>query len=934
MIQLRLRTEYSFGETFAPIPRVIERLQAIGCRAAGIVDGSTWGHVRWASACREAGIQPLLGVEVAVADDELPTKMWFLANSEAGLRRLYRATSKSHRQTVPTKRGAVPRLYRADVAKLGPEITIFAGEVTDGPWLAEIGAVLDLSPASRVLNAKKRQIAAAHNLRVVAISDNAYAFEEDRTVFELASRGGLKPSPQHILAELDHQEESARIAEACTSLALPKAPMIHFSGDLERECREGIISRGMQAKWNDTYEQRLLYELKLIKDKDYESYFLVVSDMVRFAKQYMLVGPSRGSAAGSLVCYLSRITEIDPLPPGLFFERFIDVTRTDLPDIDLDFPDDKRAMVFEYMADKYGIANVAKIGTISEFRPKSALIQVCKALNIPPTATAAVKVAMIERSSADSRANNCLEDTFSLTDPGKQFIAAYPEASKAALLEGHASHSGVHAAGLLVCNDEITNYATVDAHGIAHVEKGAAEQLGLLKIDVLGLRTLGILEDSGIPIDWYNLPFDDPLVYDVFNQGRMCGIFQFEGNALREISRQVRFKTLREIDAVTALARPGPFGGGVTEEYIQRMNGKQYAPIHPLVERHMLDTYGLPVYQEQTLAIVREIGRFDWKDTSTIRKVMSKRMGKEFFDTFWARFKKGAAEQGISEQDAAATWAMINSSGAWAMNKAHTFSYAVISYWTAYLKARHPLEFAAANLRSAKNEDSAIQLLREMVGEGIQYKPFDLALSEENWSAKDGVLVGGFLALKGFGSVKARKFVAARDAGILTEKQKEEVAKALNAFDNIFPMQTSYGHLYADPRGNDIAADKVFKIGELDGTQNDSCVFLGELVYKNMRNANEGINVKKRGGRMETGPLEFIDLCIRDDTGVILARVNRFDYERMGKEINEQIPAGAHLMIRARFSEGFRFGFIQRWKLLAMPDKERTRGRARMKAYA
>jgi DNA polymerase III alpha subunit len=456
-------------------------------------------------------------------------------------------------------------------------------------------------------------------------------------------------------------------------------------------------------------------------------------------------------------------------------------------------------MVFEYMADKYGATNVAHIGTIGQFRPKSALIQVCKALNIPPQATGAVKVAMIERSSADSRANNCLEDTFNETTPGQEFIKQYPQAKAAMLLEGHASHSGVHAAGLLVCNEEITNYATVDANGIAHIEKGAAEQMGLLKIDVLGLRTLGVLEDSGLGIDWYSLPFDDKETYDVFNAGRLCGIFQFEGNALRAISRDIDFKTIVEIDAVTALARPGPFGGGVTEKYVRRKKGEAYTPIHPLVEEHMKETYGLPVYQEQTLAIVREIGKFDWKETSTIRKAMSKRMGKEFFDTYWAKFKEGAASQGIGEPEARATWETINAMGAWQMNKAHTFSYAVISYWTAYLKAHHPLEFAAANLRNAKDEDSAVELLREMVREGIEYVPFDLHKSEMNWSAKDGVLYGGFMALKGIGESKAAKLIEARNSGTLTDKQREEIEKAENIFADIFPFRRHYLHLYEDP---------------------------------------------------------------------------------------------------------------------------------------
>lgn len=916
MIHLKVKTEYSFGQTFAPVDRVIQRLKEIGCTAAGIVDGSTWGHVRWFKACKAAGIQPLLGVECVVTDDETTHRMWFLAKNKDGLAELYRTTSKSHQQKVPTKFGSVPRLYRNDVLNMSENIFKFAGDVTDAEFLKEAGAIIDLSPASRILNMKKKRLAVDNDLMICETADNAYAYPEDKEAFELATKAATKATPQYLMEELGYEACATGIAIACKDLEMPVAPMIHEDGDLEALCREGIKFRKMEESWTQEYEDRLNYELELIKVKDYESYFLVVADMMCYAKEHMLVGPARGSSAGSLVCYLTRITEVDPIPPGLIFERFIDISRADLPDIDTDFPDNKRQMVFDYMAEKYGVNNVAHIGTIGQFRPKSALIQVCKALNIPPQATGAVKVAMIERSSADSRANNCLEDTFNETAPGQEFIKQYPQAIAARLLEGHASHTGVHAAGLLVCNDEITNYATVDENGIAHVEKGAAEDVGLLKIDVLGLRTLGVIEDSGVDVDWYNLPFDDPATYEIFNSGKFCGIFQFEGNALRAVSSDVDFVDLSDVDAVTALARPGPFGGGVTEEFCARKKGKHYTPMHPAIDEHLKATYGLPVYQEQTMNIVRHVGGFNWKDTSVIRKAMSKRLGKEFFDKHYEKFEVGAAEHGVTAQEARKTWDLINSFGAWAFNKSHSHSYAVVSYWTAYLKAHFPLEFAAANLRNAKDEDSAVELLREMVREGAEYVPFDLEKSEENWSVKDGVLYGGFMALKGFGEKKAEKFVAARNAGELTEKNLEDIAKAENSFGNIFPFHTNYQHLYDNPAGHGIA-NEIVEIADLQNIPHaEERVFLGELIYKNARNYNEEVNVKKRGGKVGTGPLEFVDMRIRDDSGMIGARIGRFDFNKIGKELLERTPTGAHLLIRAKFFNNIRFAFVTKWRRL------------------
>lgn len=1170
-IQLRVRTEYSFGECFAKVDRVIQRLKEIGCKAAAIVDKSSWGHVAWHEACTKAGIEPLLGMEIVVSDDDRRTAMWFIARNTTGLAELYRVASQAYHQPATGRGGKFPRLYRADVEAMSGDIHKFAGDILDGPWLASIGANIDVNPGSRILAMQKRQLAAAHGLPLVETCDNAYAYEADAPLFEIVG-SGAKPTAQHLYA-LPPNEAAEHILATSRGIQLPKAPMVRTPGDLEALCRAGIARRGMA--WTEEYEQRLQYELELIRSKDFESYFLVVADMCEYAKRDgILKGPSRGSAAGSLVCYVSGITEIDPIPPKLYFERFIDVSRTDLPDVDLDYDDRKRHLVFEYMAQKYGANNTAKIGTISRYQPKSALIEVCKAIGIPASATAALKMSIIVRSSADSRASNCLEDTFKETDAGRQFIAAYPQVVVAGEIEGHASHTGVHAAGLLICNEPITNYAVVDAEGIAHVEKTAAEKLGLLKIDVLGLRTLGILADSGVDVDWYSLPLDDPQVFEIFNQQKLCGIFQFEGNALRAISRDIEFKSLREVDAVTALARPGPFGGGVTEEWVKRSKGKKYEPIHPLVEKQMADTYGLPVYQEQTLAIVREIGKFDWKETSTIRKAMSKRMGKEFFDTYWEKFRIGATSQGIPEEAARKTWEQINAMGAWAMNKciaagtlvrvttnntnvpiwcpieelydkyiaspspwirqqksmprlmslfpdgsgrpqtakaihkngekqcvellfddgttvrctpdhkfiidgewkvcaeavpgsefvalerkrkfnvlrgntakgkkwllegndrsganniaytngatkakneykrlraadpcdrcaqfkahmevhhndlnegrdrpndlawlcsgchktvhhqlgdrgkpfeagavqttkllvsmlpcgeletydiempehhnyvidggivthnSHTWSYAVISYWTAWLKRHHPLKFAAANLRNAKDDDSALELLREMSREGIEFVPFSMEHSQPNWSEHDGKLMGGLMNLHGFGAVNSAKWCADRDAGRLTPKQIEKAQKAHNKFGDIFPFHSRYGDYYTNPRSKGIIGD-VWKVADFDGKQRGSHVFLGEIIYKNSRNYNEDVNVKKRGGKLGTGPLEFLDVRLRDDTGVIGARFGRFDYERMGRHVAENVPVGAHMMVRADFIDGIRFGFIQNYRVLS-----------------
>ncbi len=905
-VQLKIKTEYSFGQTFAPIDKIIARLKEIGCQAAGMVDNSTWGHMEWFEKCKKAGIQPLLGAECVVSDNEDLLKMWFLAKNEVGLSELYGFLSKSYHQTIKSRGGAVNRLYRPDVLNMTDNIFKFAGEVTDEAFLLACGAVIDFNPSSRILNYRKSQV---RDLSIVSVSDNSYAVQSDKDIFELISKKGSKSTPQHILETLKHQEVAEGIAKACEGLELPKTEMFSAKGDLEADCRWGAtIHRVRIGEWTNEYETRLKYELGLIQSKNFDSYFIIVADMVAFAKKHMLVGPSRGSAAGSLVCFLLGITEVDPIPSGLYFERFIDINRTDLPDIDLDFPDNKRQMVFDYMEEKYG--NVAHIGTISKLRSRSALIKICKALNIPPVETADVKNAIIERMPGDARFNKCLEDTFSETEPGKEFIREYPEAIVASKVEGHADHASVHAAGLLICNDDIGKYATVDNKGIAHIDKEVAEKIGLLKIDILGLRTLTILEDSGVDIDWYNLKFDDPKVFDLFNSGKLCGIFQFEGRAMRNVSRDVTFKTIDDINVVTALARPGPLQSGIDKKFIKRMAGGGYHCLIPQLD----ETYGLPIYQEQTMAIVREIGGFDWTDTIKIRKLIAKSKGKEAINKYREKFMEGAIKNSQNETLAENLWEMIVEMGAYQMNKAHTYSYSVISYWTAYLKAHYPLEFLVSNLRHAKDEDSAIALLREMYGEGIEYVPFDIEKSEIDWCVKDGKIYGGFTALKGVGEVKAAKYIA--DRPNFTEKQLAFLNKAENVYDNLFPFHKNYQHIYDDPGENGIAGS-LSEISELNTGKvphQHERVFLCELIDKSLRSENETVRIKKRNGKALTGPMEYVNVKLRDDSGEIGGKIGRYDFDRIGKKLLSDVPVGSHLAVRAVFYHNIPWAFITKWR--------------------
>lgn len=922
MIHLKIQTEYSFGAVYAPLSQLINRLKEINCTHAAMVDADTWGHVRFYNACKKAGIVPLLGCSAIVTDsDDITPRMWFIAKNQAGLSELYQALSKSYHQKVPTARGAYPRLYQSDIIAMSDNIFKFAGDITDGEFLASLtNCYIDIiENGSNLVNRMKKAIIRDYHLQGVGVWDNAYISPDDKDLLDFLPYGGSSNRDLSLTDKLTiGQDVALSIAKQCEGLELPVAPMIQMQGDIEALCRAAIPERFPNG-WMPEYEKRLQHELTEIKAKNFDSYFLLVRDMVKFAKSKMLVGPSRGSAAGSLVCYLLHITEIDPLPAELIFERFIDRTRKDLPDIDLDFPDNKRELVIDYLKDKWGAEHVAHVGNIAVFKPRSALVQVCKKLDIPPLASAAVKAAVIERAESDPRFNLCLYDTLKETDAGKQFLKLYPHAEVAAKLEGHAVRTGVHAAGILVCNAPLSRYCVVDDQNIAHIDKRDIEQVNLLKIDVLGLRTLTVLEDCQIAgIDWYHLPLNDPKAYAVFNSNKLSGIFQFEGRAIRDLAKRIAFKTIADIDALTALGRPGPLETGIAYKWIDYHNGAPCS-ILPQLRPLLGDNYGLPLYQEDSMRIVHDIGGFDWDLTGFVRKAISKSMGREKFAPLKPQFIAGAKQHGLTEADASALWEQIVAMGGYQMNKAHTRSYATVSYWTAWLKGNYPLQFAAATLRHAKDDDSAIELLREFCREGYQYAFFDAELSREDWAVIDGRLIGGFKALNGVGDISAKKYVAKRDSGELTTETLQRLLKKGSVFKDVLYITHTYGSYYD---GCERVKGDVLQLAQIpEGLPHGAeRIFIAELVSKTERDRNEDILIKKRGGVRDTSKhTKFLDVRLRDDSGAIGGRVAPRLYDTIGRQLNA-LPEGSIILFRAMFLHGIRYAFISKIKVLEVKE--------------
>ncbi len=898
-------TEFNFKRVFGPLKEVIARVPE-GAPVL-IADPGTWGHIPFHKEAIAMGRKPVLGARAQVVANEAgltdkkalgPTV--FLAPRDAGeLRGLYELVSISSMQNNKLTRSQFAEHWTGGLA--------FATAPLPGTETIFMPGINSPGPGMRL-----------------AASDNLYPRAQDHAAWELLTgrAGRRRAGPGHILTAPELKlagalpswpERLSGLLRECET-PLPQAQNIRFpvpdaQAALEAFCWEALMARGLGS--NATYRERLAYELRLIADKKFADYFLVISDMIRWAKERMLVGPARGSSAGSLVCWLTRITEIDPLPHGLIFERFIDVNRADLPDIDIDFPDEQRHLVLTYLQGKYGAANVAHIGTVIRYQAKSALTECAKALNVPLWELNAVKDVLIERSSGDARAGNCLEDSLNELAVGRALIEKYPTLKLASRLEDHARTAGVHAAGWIICNSPVSHYCSIGGDVTAQLDKYAAEKINILKIDALGLRTLSILEDAcqqvGMPPQaLYDLPLDDQKAFDLVNAHKYCGIFQFEGLALQSVANRCKVDRFSDFSAITALCRPGPMTGGETQHWLDRKAGREPVTYpHPLMEPYLKDTLGCVMYQEVVMRTTREIGGFSWSDTSAIRKLMSKSEGDEKFAKFEKKFMEGAIERGVDENAARQIWKSIHSFGSWAFNQSHSVAYGLVSYWCAYLKARHPLEFAVANLRRARDEDSALALLREILREegAGQYIPFDFEKSEANWAVKEGKLYGGMLQLRGCGEKTAKEISIRRKAGLpLTKRQETLLRTAKSEFLDPFPAETLWGDHYAHPERHFRSVRKLSRIGELDDKDpNARVVILGQLMKKDLRSLNETKYLAKRGGkRVPDADANMLQLYLADDTGRMLCIIRPHLYAALGKRIVEEALLGSWFAVAGR----------------------------------
>lgn len=519
---------------------------------------------------------------------------------------------------------------------------------------------------------------------------------------------------------------------------------------------------------------RMDYELQVISSMGFAEYFLIVQDLVNWARvNHVPVGPGRGSAAGSLVSYVLGITTIDPLQYDLLFERFLNPERVSMPDIDIDFCFEKRDRVIEYIIDKYGADKVAQIITFGTMAARAAIRDVGRALNVPYAEVD--RIAKLIPAELGVTIDKALEVSADLTAAYAGDYTTRKIIDTARALEGMPRHASIHAAGVVIGKENLSTLLplqkTPEGHVITQFTKETVEDIGLLKMDILGLRTLTVIDraveiiahTTGREIDLDVLPLDDARVYDLLSRGDTIGVFQLESEGLRRILRDMAPGRFQDLIAVIALYRPGPLGSGMVEDFINCKHGRQeiHYP-HPLLEEILKETYGVILYQEQVMRVASDLAGFTMGEADVLRRAMGKKKPEEL-KAQRDKFVQGAAKNQIHTGIAEHLFDLMESFAGYGFNKSHSAAYALISYQTAFLKTHYPIQYMCAFLTSViDNQDRVVFYLRECRRMGINVLPPDINESFENFTVAGDSIRFGLGAIKNVGYNAVRSIVRSR----------------------------------------------------------------------------------------------------------------------------------------------------------------------------
>jgi DNA polymerase-3 subunit alpha len=584
------------------------------------------------------------------------------------------------------------------------------------------------------------------------------------------------------------------IAERCNMrLEKVSTPFPHFDvpsgytldSYFEHVTREGFARRmemlrqradrgGLKHSLSD-YEQRLSREISIIQQMRFSGYFLIVWDFIRYAKEHNIpVGPGRGSAAGALVAYSLEITDIDPLQHELLFERFLNPERVSMPDIDIDFCMNRRGEVIDYVTRKYGRENVAQIITFGTMAAKAAIKDVGRAMDIPYSDVD--RIAKMVPTTLNIKLETALKESAALQDAYEKDSQVRELLNTALKLEGLVRNAGVHAAGVVIAPQPLTElvplYRTKNDEIVTAFDMVAIEKMGLLKMDFLGLTTLTILDDArklieqvrGQKIVLQDIPLQDNTTYEkVFHRGLTSGVFQFESHGMRDVLRRYQPNSIEDLTALNALYRPGPIQGGMIDDFIERKHGRRKIEYElPELKEILAETLGVIVYQEQVMQIANRLAGYSLGEADLLRRAMGKKKAEEMAQQR-ERFVQGATQRGFPNKKIEKIFDLMAQFAGYGFNKSHSAAYALLAYHTAYLKTHFPVEFMAALLTSVTgNTDDVVKYINECREMGIAVEAPDINVSDATFTPHGAAIRFGLAAVKNVGHNAIESIVAGR----------------------------------------------------------------------------------------------------------------------------------------------------------------------------
>jgi len=833
-VHLHNHTYYSLLDGVCRIHDLVERAKQYNMSALAITDhGNMFGVIPFYKATLNAGIKPIIGIETYMAPKSRRDKsshrgegtsyhLILLARNHDGYRNLMKLSSlgfcegfyykpridkevlNQHSEGIIALssciKGEIPYKIIHNDYDGAKEAALFYRELFKDNFYLEVqnhGIAEEATAAKGIF-----ELSAQLDIPVVVTNDTHYLKKEHAEAHDvlLCIQTGKDlddPNRMHFtsdqiyfkssqeMAELfpDHPEvltTSLDIAEKChvvldfETLHLPKfhipdsEKVYTLDEYLAIKAHEGLKIRFKEISYK--IEERLKYELDVIKKMGYAGYFLIVMDFIQYAREHHIpVGPGRGSAAGSLVSYVLGITNVNPLEYDLLFERFLNPERVSMPDIDIDFCYERRDEIIQYVNNKYGEKNVTQIITFGSMNARGVIRDVGRVMKIPYADVDKI-AKMVPFNFNLDKAYKKVQEFRDLCDSTELYTKLLDHAR---VLEGLARHASIHAAGVVIAPDELTNsvplFKSTQGDITTQYDMKSLESVGLLKMDFLGLRTLTVIDHAvqllrkrDVNIDIDQIPLDDSETYQIFSTGQTVGVFQFESAGMREYLRKLEPTSIHDLIAMNALYRPGPMN--FIDEFIDRKFGRTDVEyIDPHMEPILKETYGVIVYQEQVMRIASELAGFSLGKADLLRRAM----GKKDFDLMQEQrvsFVEGAGEKHIAEQKANQIFDLMDKFAEYGFNKSHATCYSVVAYQTAYLKAHYPVEFMAANLTSEMgNTDRIVILIDECNRMGIQILPPDINKSMAQFMPVEGNIQFGLGAIKNVGKSAIQSIIESRD---------------------------------------------------------------------------------------------------------------------------------------------------------------------------